>query len=60
MGGIPVSWAKLGMLVTVLVYLLVGGLDVVKTDIFQFLVIFLVLILVTVALNRGGDVPRNV
>ena len=58
MGGIPVSWAKLGMLVTVLVYLLVGGFgSVVKTDIFQFLVIFLVLILVTMTLNRGGDVP---
>ena len=58
MGGIPVNWAKLGMLVTVLVYLLVGGFgSVVKTDIFQFLVIFLVLILVTMTLNRGGDVP---
>ena len=58
MGGIPVSWAKLGMMVTVLLYLLVGGFgSVVKTDIFQFLVIFLVLILVTMTLNRGGDVP---
>lgn len=58
LGGVPVSWAKLGMLVTVLTYLLVGGFgSVVKTDIFQFLVIFLVLVLVTMTLNRGGEVP---
>lgn len=58
LGGVPVTWAKLGMLITVLTYLLVGGFgSVVKTDIFQFLVIFLVLILVTLTINEGGDVP---
>jgi Na+/proline symporter len=58
LGGIPVNWAKLGMLLSVMVYLLVGGFgSVVKTDMFQFLVIFLVLILVTLTLNKGGEVP---
>jgi len=60
LGGVPVSLAKLGMLLTVLTYLLVGGFgSVVKTDIFQFLVIFLVLILVTLTINRGGEVPAE-
>ncbi len=60
LGGVPVNWAKLGMLVTVLTYLLVGGFgSVVKTDIFQFLVIFLVLILVTMTLKQGGEVPAE-
>ena len=37
-----------------------GGFgSVVKTDIFQFLVIFLVLILVTLTINEGGDVPEE-
>ncbi|MDA8994953.1 sodium:solute symporter family protein [Schleiferiaceae bacterium] len=58
LGGIAVNWAKLGMLLCVMVYLLVGGFgSVVKTDMFQFLVIFLVLILVTLTLQKGGDVP---
>ena len=60
LGGVPVNWAKLGMLVTVLTYLLVGGFgSVVKTDIFQFSVIFLVLILVTMTLQQGGEVPAE-
>jgi Na+/proline symporter len=60
LGGVPVNWAKLGMLVTVLTYLLVGGFgSVVKTDIFQFAVIFLVLILVTMTLQQGGEVPAE-
>jgi Na+/proline symporter len=60
LGGVPVTLAKLGMLITVLTYLLVGGFgSVVKTDIFQFLVIFLVLILVTLTINEGGDVPEE-
>ncbi len=58
LGGVSVNLAKLGMLITVLIYLLVGGFgSVVKTDIFQFIVIFLVLILVALTLNKGGDVP---
>lgn len=60
LGNVPVTWAKLGMLITVLTYLLVGGFgSVVKTDIFQFLVIFLVLILVTLTINEGGEVPQE-
>lgn len=60
LGGIPENWAKAGMLISVLTYLLVGGFgSVVKTDMFQFLVIFLVLILVTMTLQRGGDVPSE-
>ena len=60
LGDVPVTWAKLGMLITVLTYLLVGGFgSVVKTDIFQFLVIFLVLILVTLTINEGGEVPQE-
>jgi Na+/proline symporter len=58
LGGIPVAAAKVSMLVSVLIYLIVGGFgSVVKTDIFQFLVIFLVLILVSLTLNSGGEVP---
>lgn len=58
LGDVPQNWAKLGMLVTVLTYLLVGGFgSVVKTDIFQFLVIFLVLILVSLTINQGGAIP---
>lgn len=58
LGGVDTNLAKFGMLVTVLIYLLVGGFgSVVKTDIFQFMVIFLVLILVALTLNSGGDVP---
>jgi len=60
LGDVPVTLAKLGMLITVLTYLLVGGFgSVVKTDIFQFLVIFLVLILVTLTINEGGEVPQE-
>lgn len=58
LGDIPASWAKLGMLLSVLIYLIVGGFgSVVKTDMFQFMVIFLVLILVTATLTDGGEVP---
>src|SRR6056300_1530232 len=58
LGGIPVNIAKVSMLVCVLTYLLVGGFgSVVKTDMFQFMVIFLVLILVSLTIQQGGDVP---
>ncbi len=60
LGDIPVAWAKLGMILSVLIYLIVGGFgSVVKTDIFQFLVIFLVLILVALTIQSGGDVPKE-
>ena len=52
--------AKVAMLVCVLTYLLVGGFgSVVKTDIFQFIVIFLVLILVSLTIQQGGEVPEE-
>jgi len=52
--------AKVAMLVCVLTYLLVGGFgSVVKTDMFQFMVIFLVLILVSLTIQQGGDVPQE-
>lgn len=60
LGDIPTFWAKLGMITSVLIYLIVGGFgSVVKTDIFQFLVIFLVLILVALTIQSGGDVPKE-
>lgn len=50
--------AKVAMLVCVLTYLLVGGFgSVVKTDMFQFMVIFLVLVLVSLTIQQGGEVP---
>lgn len=58
LGNIPVTAAKISMLLSVMIYLIVGGFgSVVKTDMFQFMVIFLVLILVSMTLNRGGEVP---
>lgn len=52
--------AKVAMLVCVLTYLLVGGFgSVVKTDMFQFIVIFLVLILVSLTIQQGGEVPEE-
>ena len=60
LGGIPVNIAKVSMLVCVLTYLLVGGFgSVVKTDMFQFMVIFLVLILVSLTIQKGGEVPEE-
>ena len=54
LGGIPVNIAKVSMLVCVLTYLLIGGFgSVVKTDMFQFMVIFLVLILLPNHTTRG-------
>lgn len=60
LGGIPVAIAKVTMLLVVLTYLLVGGFgSVVKTDVFQFIVIFLVLFLVGMTVQRGADIPKE-